>query len=193
MTTNKKELAFHCGIHTVNSAIPSFIIALQSGINTLPDIVAMCLGVATFYVLALLVHLSTVYRFFDRGVSSIAIRVTKNIRFAQAFIASVLGVGGFIWSLFSNSELPGGYGIAIIPAYPDFLAGAAAMGFTNAFTKNRSAPGSWSQPYQAYFITIVEGCILAGTMFCLYLAVFFLYRAAANLRGKASSQQQEVV
>ncbi|MCB0352860.1 MAG: hypothetical protein KDD64_05020 [Bdellovibrionales bacterium] len=155
----------HCAIHTVVSATPSFVFAVMFGWNSWSQILGMIIGIIAFLIFAWLVHLTRPVVLIDKSVNaSRAFRLTKQIRLIHAMVA------------LPSMALPPPFSAIMLP---DFWAGILAnsftsmLGFPDAIGYRPMAEISQlSLPSQALVATFVEGCILAGVMVVLFLAIW---------------------
>src|SRR5262245_4696647 len=83
----RRKVIGHCTLHTLVSALPSFLLAVIAGFNSPYQIFGMLSGIAVFLLIAIAVHLSAVMRFLTRdSLRASSIALGKKFRFYYALI-----------------------------------------------------------------------------------------------------------
>lgn len=177
---NQKEMFLHCSIHTVVSAAPSFLIALEMGYRTLPAILGMCFGVLLFIFCAYGIHsLSPLRKIFTGEVARFPVALVKGLRLVTASIATVNLI---LLERAMEERVLGEYLIGA-----DVIAGIAAYRLLDP-VKDMIIfdPPSNSTWFGTFLLTFTEGLVLASFMGLCFLLLYVPLKALRLLIGRSS-------
>ena len=183
MVTSRQEIIRHCSLHTLVSALPSFVLAVLFGWNQPSQILGMLGGTALFLQCAIVLHLrGPVQKMMASPFSARALVWGKGIRMAQVILSIPL------FFLGTTSGTPVSSFVLV-----DMWAGLAAtmatesLGYRGMLNYNggsrieiRSALELFEQ---AFLATFIEGWILAAGVALLCLAIWLLLHLFALLSG----------
>jgi hypothetical protein len=182
----------HCIAHTVVSATPSFVLALCTYWNHVPQILGMVVGVVLFILCAERVHrLARVRALMTRGSFGAVLHGTKVAR----LVLCLFGMSFFFLNWLHPPFIyiiEGSIFFYIIQAYvfPDLLVGSKSVLIVRDLSEyvlqqNRAEMATWSTPVkfaelnppsqftQALLVTVIEGLLLSALLL-LFALLFWL-------------------